>query len=194
LALKCLILKLDGGNSGVGEYMVGWDRVSASTHISAEQYLHMTFEHDAELVRGEIVERSMPDNVHSLIQYLILMRLGTLAAKCSLHPRPELRLKIASDTFRVPDVCVFTSAPTDRVPDKAPLVVIEILSKDDRHVDVMQKLEEFHVWGVPYIWLVDPITKRLFTYSEQGFRSVSSLVLAEYPFQLTPADLFSELV
>jgi len=53
-------------------------RVATKTQITAEQYLRMTFEHDAELVHGDIVERSMPDYVHSRIQALLAFRFGPL--------------------------------------------------------------------------------------------------------------------
>ena len=70
---------------------------------------------------------------------------------------------------------------------------MEILSKDDRHTDLMQKLEEYRTWGVPNIWIVDPATKRLSVYTELGLQNVSSFNLAGYPFQLTQPELFADL-
>ncbi len=154
----------------------------------------MTFEHDAEFVHGEIVERSMPDNIHSTIQLLILLRLGALMKQCPIFPRPELRLKLAEGLYRIPDISVFAGEPPrQNVPECPPHVVVEIISKDDRHFDLMQKLEEYRVWGVPHIWVVDPMTKQFSVHTERGLQKVSSLSLPDYPFQLTPADLFSEL-
>jgi Uma2 family endonuclease len=162
--------------------------------ITAEQYLHMTFEHDAEFVHGEIVERALPDNTHSLIQFLILMAIGRLIRAHPLFPRPELRLRLASDVYRIPDISVFAGdAPKQSVPSAPPLLVIEILSKDDRHHNLMEKLEEYRAWGVPNIWVVDPLSKRLSRYTESGLINVSSLALADYPLELTPAALFSDL-
>ena len=57
----------------------------------------------------------------------------------------------------------------------------------------MEKLEEYRVWGVPNIWVVDPLSKRLSRYSESGLRNISSLALADYPLELTPSVLFSDL-
>jgi Uma2 family endonuclease len=79
------------------------------------------------------------------------------------------------------------------VPDQPPLVVVEILSKDDRHVDLMQKLEEYHNWGVAHIWVIDPSLKRFSMYTGFGLQNVSSLSLSDYPFQLTPTELFADL-
>jgi Uma2 family endonuclease len=174
--------------------MLCFPQMATKAQITAEQYLHMTFEHDAEFVHGEIVERSMPDNVHSLIQFLILMEIGRLIQSHPLFPRPELRLRLEPRVFRIPDISVFGGqAPHESVPSTPPLLVIEILSKDDRHHDLMQKLEEYRVWGVPNIWVVDPLAKRLSVYTESGLRNVSSLALADYPLELTPGVLFSNL-
>jgi Uma2 family endonuclease len=154
--------------------MLCFPQMATKAQITAEQYLHMTFEHDAEFVRGEIVDRPMPDNVHSLMQFLILMELGRLIQSHPLFPRPELRLRLSRDVYRIPDICVFAGdCPKQSVPSTPPLLVIEILSRDDRHHDLMDK--------------------RLSAYSDRGLQNVSSLSLADYPFELTPSVLFSDL-
>jgi Uma2 family endonuclease len=174
--------------------MLCFPQMATTEQITAEQYLHMAFEYDAEFVHGEIVERALPDNVHSLIQFLILMEIGRLIRTHPLFPRPELRLRLEPRVFRIPDISVFGGQPPrESVPSTPPLLVIEILSKDDRHYDLMQKLEEYRVWGVQNIWVVDPLSKRFATYTELGLQYVSSLALADYPFELTPSVLFSDL-
>jgi Uma2 family endonuclease len=136
----------------------------------------------------------MPDNIHSLIQFLILMEIGRLIRTHPLFPRPELRLRLGPRVFRIPDISVFGGQPPqESVPSTPPLLVVEILSQDDRHHNLMQKLEEYRVWGVANIWVVDPLAKRLSHYMESGLHNVSSLGLADYPFELTPAALFSDL-
>lgn len=174
--------------------MLSSRQMATKAEITAEQYLHTTFEYDAEFVRGEIVERAMPDRLHSTIQFRILMAIGRLIQSFALFPYPELRLRLEARLFRVPDVCVFAGqAPKEDVPSEPPLLVVEILSKDDRHHDLMEKLEEYRVWGVQNIWVVDPHGKRFALYTATGLQYVSSLVLAAYPLELTPAALFSDL-
>ena len=169
------------------------EQVATRTQIRAEDYLRMTFEHDAELVHGELVERSMPDLMHSAIQFLILLQFGTLAQGFRIFPRPEIRLMVAPDAYRIADIAVFAGEHPRRIPDTPPLVVIEILSRDDRHLELMEKLEEYRQWGVGHIWVVDPSTKRFAVYSELGLHNISSLALPEYSFQLTPAELFANI-
>jgi Uma2 family endonuclease len=174
--------------------MLCFPQMATKAQITAEQYLHMTFEHDAEYVRGEIVERSMPDLIHGRIQFLIAQALGPCSRSFPLYPCFEVRMRVAPDVYRIPDAAVFADAlPKQNVPSTPPLLVIEILSKDDRYHDVMEKLEEYRVWGVPNIWVVDPLAKRLSLYTDKGPQNVSSLALADYPFELTPSVLFSDL-
>jgi len=174
--------------------MLCFPQMATKAQITAEQYLHTTFEHDAEFVHGEIVERAMPDNVHSLMQFLILMEIGRLIQSHPLFPYPELRLRLDPRVVRIPDISVFGGQPPQEdVPSTPPLIAIEILSKDERHPNLMQKLEEYRVWRVPNIWVVDPLAKRLALYTESGLQYVSSLALADYPFELTPCILFPDL-
>lgn len=173
--------------------MLTSERVSTKTQIRAEDYLRMTFEHDAEFVHGEIVERGMPDEIHSAIQFLILLRFGSLIESYSLYPRPEIRMQVAPEKYRIADVAIFAGSRPKPVPDTPPLIVIEILSKDDRHSELIQKLDEYQQWGIPHLWVIDPMSKRFSLYTELGLQNVSSLSLADYPLQLTPVDLFANL-
>jgi Uma2 family endonuclease len=181
-------------NSGGGAACYASLQMATRAQITADQYLDMTFEYEAEYVRGEVVHRAMPDRLHATIQFRILMAIGRLIQSFALFPYPELRMRLEAGVFRIPDVSLFEGqAPLEDVPSKPPLLVIEILSKDDRHHDLMEKLEEYRVWGVPNIWVVDPHSRRLALYVEAGLRYVSSLDLPGYPFELKPAVLFSDL-
>lgn len=102
-------------------------------------------------------------------------------------------MKLAPDLYRIPDTAVFVTQPKSEVPEQAPLVVIEILFPDDRYHDVVEKLEEYRLWGTPNIWVVDPRAKRFAVYTDWGLQYVSSLALADYPYELTPGVLFSDL-
>src|SRR5579872_1632694 len=130
--------------------------MATKAQITAEQYLHMAFEYEPEFVRGEIVERAMPDYIHGRIAFLIAQALVPVTASHPLYPCFEVRMRVAVDAYRIPDVAVFGEVePKQDVPSTPPLLVIEILSKDDRHHDLMEKLEEYREWGVPNIWVVD---------------------------------------
>jgi Uma2 family endonuclease len=171
-----------------------FQQVATKTQIRAEDYLRMTFEHDAEFVHGDIVERPMPDKTHARIQFLLTFQFGQVAQVQTLYPYTEFRLKVAPDIYRIPDLTVYAgSPPVEEVPSEPPLIVIEIVSKDERYSELTLKLEEYRQWGVPNIWVIDPHTRRFASYNELGLQNVSSLNLTDYSFQLTPAELFSQL-
>jgi Uma2 family endonuclease len=73
------------------------------------------------------------------------------------------------------------------------VVIVEIISPNDRRHYVMEKLEEYRLWGVEHILVIDPRAKRFWIYTERWLRSVSSLALPNCPFELTPSVLFSDL-
>ena len=173
--------------------MLCFPQMATKAEITAEQYLHMTFDHDAEYVRGEIVERSMPTYLHGRIQTVLSAMFDAVRTPHRLFGCSAVRMRVAPDVFRLPDVAAFETPPVRPIPEHPPLVVVEIVSPDDRYYDLMEKLEEYRVWGVPNIWVVDPLSKRLSLYTESGLQNASSLALADYPFELTPAALFSDL-
>jgi len=173
--------------------MLCFPQMATKAQITAEQYLHMTFEHDAEFVRGEIVERTLPDLLHSATQAKVCFQLANLRSRFRLLPCIGIRMKLVEGLYRVADVAVFSNHPVEDYPEQPPLVVVEIISPDDRHHYVMKKLEEYRNWGVQNIWVVDPLSKRFAIYTEMGLQYISSLALADYPFELSPSVLFSDL-
>ncbi len=174
--------------------MLCFPQMATKAQITPEQYLSMTFEYDAEFVRGEVVERAMPDYLHGKIAFLIAEVLAPVTRSHPLYPCFEVRMRLSLDDYRIPDISVFAGEePKQSVPSMPPLLVIEILSKDDRYHDLMEKLEDYRVWGIPNIWVIDPLAKRLSRYTEAGLQNMTSLTLADYPLELTPAVLFADL-
>jgi len=159
--------------------MLCFPQMATKAEITAEQYLHMTFEHDY---------------IHGKIAFRLAQALVPVARSHSRHPCLGVQMRVAPGIYRVPDLAVFAGEePKQTVPSEPPLLVIEILSKDDRHHDLMEKLEEYRVWGVQNIWVVDPLAQRLALYTTSGLQYVSSLSLADFPLELTPSVLFSDL-
>jgi len=104
--------------------------MAAKALVAVEQYLQMSFEGpDCEFVDGEIVERNAGENPHSKAQLRLILLLSGLAAWSPLHIRPELRLRLAPERYRIPDIAVFAGEePAEDVPSTPPLVTIEIVS------------------------------------------------------------------
>jgi Uma2 family endonuclease len=152
--------------------------------ITPERYLSTHFEREPEFVRGELVERSLPTNPHSKIQQRLCVLLDR-AGSC----RPELRLKLAEDLYRIPDVCLYEEDPVVDLPTSPPLLVVEIGSPDDRLHDVERKLEEYRAWGVAHIWFVEPELRKLYIY-ERGLVNVQQLDLPQFNLTIMAPELF----
>jgi Uma2 family endonuclease len=159
--------------------------MATKTLITAEQYLSTHFEREPEFVRGEIVERPLPNNTHSEIQ----QRLSALLDRTGFC-RPELRVRVAQDSYRLPDMAVFDRKPTGEVPDSPPFLIIEIVSPDDRYRDLMHKLQDYRTWGVRNIWVVEPELRTLYVY-DGGLIERQTVELHELGFSIAAADLFN---
>ena len=165
--------------------------MGAKTAVSLEEYVRTSFpDLDKEFRDGAIVERSLPDTLHSRTQILIAVFFETLRKALPVFAYSELRLKLREGLILIPDVCVYwPSRPVSRLPDVPPLVAIEILSPDDRLTAARAKLEEYRAWGVKHVWLVDPYLRRMYT-CDAGLVEVESLKLAELDAELTAGDIF----
>ena len=136
------------------------------------------------------MERSSPDLLHSLTQGLLVAFFAAFRKKLPVFVCLELRLKVRPSLFLILDVCVFHPVePKIAVPDAPPLLAVEILSPDDRHTEVREKLEEYRIWGVPHVWLVDPHLKRMYI-CDPGLKEVPTLCIPELGIEVTPADIF----
>jgi Uma2 family endonuclease len=100
-------------------------------------------------------------------------------------------MKVLPNLDLIPDVAVFHPDAPREVPDSPPLIVMEILSPDDRLTAVREKLEEFRAWGVPHVWLVDPYSKRMYT-CDDGFAEVQALAIPELGVDLTASVVFQD--
>jgi Uma2 family endonuclease len=99
-------------------------------------------------------------------------------------------LKLSENLYLVPDISVFwPDEPAFAFPDHPPLVVIEILSNDDRATAVRAKLDEYRAWGVPHVWQVDPYLRKLYT-CDAGLAEVPTLPIPELDLELRPEHVF----
>jgi Uma2 family endonuclease len=165
--------------------------MEVKTLISEEEYLRMSFPDRApEYVDGELVERSVPDKSHSSIQAELTFVFRTLRQRLPLFPFPELRVPVAPRRYRIVDLAVYAhQEPAEELPKEVPLVVIEIVSPDDRYEDLMKRLEEFRAWGVPHVWLVDPGLRRLSVYRDGGLTAVTAFELGEFGVRIAAEEI-----
>ena len=62
--------------------------------------------------------------------------------------------------FRIPDVCVLAEgAPRENITKTPPCLCIEILSKDDRMSEIIDRIDDYFQMGVPVCWIIDPVKR-----------------------------------
>ena len=159
--------------------------------ITSEQYLAARFEREPELVYGELMERPLPTFPHGDTQLELGSRLRALASAHGLFSGVEVRVRMADDLYLIPDIAVWAGPdPPQAIPVDPPLLVVEIVSRDDRLHDMFRKLAAYQAWGVETIWLVEPELKTFCVYDE-GLRIVRKLTLTQFEFAITPEELFA---
>lgn len=165
--------------------------MSMQTLVSEEEYLRTSFDGpEPDYIDGEIVERSMPVYGHGYVQGESYHLFRMAEQRARLFPCPGLRIKVAPGRHRVVDLAVYADAPpVERVPTAPPLVALEVVSEDDSHRDIMDKLNDYHRMEVPNIWLADPFARRLWVYRGGDLRAVEAFELPEFSFRLTPTDI-----
>jgi Uma2 family endonuclease len=127
--------------------------------VSVEEYLNTSYpDGDREYLDGQIVERNMGTPNHSALQKILVVHLAAFEKQFNLAVRPGCRTRIEETRYRIPDILVMAKPfqQTDRVVLDAPLIVIEILSPDDRMRATLTRFREYEKRGVRYIIQMDP--------------------------------------
>jgi len=76
-----------------------------------------------------------------------------------------------------------------------PFICIEVLSKKDTLLSTQKRIDDYLKFGVPYVWVFDPIDRRVWTYSADGSREVKDGALrTENPaIEVSLSEIFGGL-
>jgi Uma2 family endonuclease len=156
--------------------------------MPVEAYLRLTEKPYCEYRDGVIVPKAIPTKFHSIIQYALLM----LLRGQGVQSLPELTVRISPTRYLVPDVCVAGDFPGP-YPTEPVLLCCEILSPEDRLGAMLAKCEEYHAWGVPFCWVIDPVKRTAWEYhsAAEPVRATAALRAGELSVSLE--ELFSAL-
>jgi Uma2 family endonuclease len=156
--------------------------------VTADQYLHTSFEHDAEFVEGRIVERPVPTWEHASMQGFLIRELWAIGRDLGLFAVPEQRVKVSAEHFRVPDVCVLTEKPGGepgrRIVTQPPYLCVEILSPEDTAIETMAKVREYLNFGVSWVWVIDPVSLSGQVHSRAGLANIEDHIFSTDRFRV----------
>ena len=166
---------------------------TTSTQIAIETYLKTSYHPDCDYVDGEIEERNLGEFDHATLQMAIAAMFYTRRKEWNVHVLPQQRVRVAARRVRIPDVCLVSrELPVEQVITHPPLVVIEVLSPDDRVRRYNERLEDYGAMGVLNIWVIDPETKEGFDWVA-GWQGRTRFEAAGTPIYLDLAELFAEI-
>jgi Uma2 family endonuclease len=170
--------------------------MGSATLVSVAEYLTTAYSPDRDYIDGEVVERNFGERDHSSIQGAILASLFIRRREWGIHVYPELRVQAKASRFRIPDVCAVKGAkPDEQILTRPPFLCIEILSKDDRMSQMQERISDYLQMGVPYVWLVDPRSRRAWIYTSDAIGEVKDGVLRtrQPDIEVPLAEIFAEL-
>jgi Uma2 family endonuclease len=142
--------------------------------ITAAEFAAMTLDGRFELVRGELVEMNQPNVRHGIVCGTVSRLLGNWADAnnggiVASHDSGVLTER-DPDTVRGPDVFFVRR---DRWPggealdtslEIAPDLAVEVISPSNRWPQVVAKIGEYLQIGVPEVWAIEPLSRRVHVY------------------------------
>ncbi|HEY7334530.1 MAG TPA: Uma2 family endonuclease [Bryobacteraceae bacterium] len=166
------------------------------TLISAEEYLHTSYRPDCDYVDGEVLERNFGERSHSVTQFEVAFFFRTHRDDWKTHAFIEQRVQVNPTRFRIPDICVYLGGePQEQVFRTPPFLCIEILSPEDRMDRIQDRIDDYLTFDVPYVWVVNPRSRRAWIYTKDEIREVKDgLLRTENPALTIPlAEIFAAL-
>src|SRR2546421_565260 len=150
------------------------------TLVSVEEYLRTSYRPDCDFVEGRVLERNVGEKGHGKLQRALIIYMSRYK-QAGLEVWPEQRVQVKADRFRIPDVCVTEGEPDEEIFTKPPLICIEILSSEDSLRRIYPRVRDFLLFGVPYMWVLNPRTREAHIASLTGYTLLSSGVLRTNP-------------
>jgi Uma2 family endonuclease len=162
--------------------------MSSTTLVPVEEYLRYSEKPNCEYREGVLYPKPMPTTFHGLLEFMLVVMLR----KLGLQAAPEVTVKLSPTKYLVPDV-IAARVLQSPYPADPVLLCCEILSPEDRLGTMLAKCEEYHAWGVPFCWVIDPVKRTAWEYhsAAEPVRVTSTLRADEFSVSLE--ELFSAL-
>lgn len=148
------------------------------TLVPVQEYLQTSYRPDCDFLEGKLLERNVGEWEHSRLQMLLSRYLSFREAQWAILVVPEQRVQVRANRFRIPDITVITGTPpTNGIITQPPLLCIEILSPSDRIGEMQDRIDDYLMFGVPCVWLIDPRTRRAYIHTATGVTDVRDGIL-----------------
>lgn len=166
----------------------------ATTQVSLDEYLRTDYEPDCDYVEGELEERNVGEKEHSIVQAFFIKWLAKFEEQWRLEACPEIRLRVSPTRVRIADIAILPlNAPFEAVLTRPPVVIIEVVSPEDRVSRYQQRLDDYRAMGVGNVWVIDPMRHKAFDCSQGGWQPVDKLLIADPPVEISLDSLWKKL-
>ena len=160
--------------------------------ITVREYLATSYRPDCDYVDGLVVDRNVGERDHSALMCAVMIYLHERRKDWRVKVLPSLKIHTASTRFRIADICVLRDdAPDEQIPTTAPLMCIEVLGSRDTLSAMQTRVEDFLRMGVPYVFILDPRTRKAWRASNAGLLDISEL-RTQNPEMVVPLDALYE--
>ena len=157
----------------------------ATTKTSLEEYLGTSYRPDVEYIDGELQERNVGEIEHAKMILAVLMWFVGHRQEWQIQILPDVRVQATPERFRIPDVCVCAASSSDtRIVTTPPLVVVEVLSPEDRIANYQQRIADYLGMGVRGVWVIDPETRNGWDCSSGSWIETTNFRLPDSPIYL----------
>jgi Uma2 family endonuclease len=143
--------------------------------LTAADLLAMGPDFHGELVRGRLIEMAPASWGHGKRGAKALRVIGNFVAKARqgevFTAETGFALESDPDTIRAPDVAFVRAARIPTHGDEtgffkgAPDLAVEVLSPNDRHGEVIEKIHSFLRAGAVEVWVIDPAQRAITIHS-----------------------------
>ncbi len=162
--------------------------------VSTEEYLHTSYEPDAEYLDGTLEERHVGEYDHNRVQYLLVNWFERNGRRWGVRSVQEQRTRLTPTRYRIPDVSVFPrSYAIEQIFTRPQLIAIEVLSPEDREQRVQARLQDFLAFGVENVWVIDPKARKGWNCSTGTWLTQDRFTVPGTAVYLALAELFAEL-
>ncbi|MCS6954328.1 MAG: Uma2 family endonuclease [Bryobacteraceae bacterium] len=145
--------------------------MSSATVIGVEEYLRKAYRPDCDYLEGVLLERHVGERDHSRVQASLTVYLGNREKEWGVWVFTQQRIQVKPERFRVPDLCVVAGPmPEGPALTEPPLVCIEILSREDTMTEMQERIDDYLAFGVRYVWLIDPRTRKGWICTSDGIK------------------------
>ena len=149
-----------------------------ATVVPLSEYLATSYRPDCEYLDGELLERNVGEWDHSRLQSLLSRYLGNLEKQWGILVVLAQRVQVKATRFRVPDISILAGLPpAGPILVEPPFLCIEILSPSDRMMEMQERIDDYLNFGVRYVWLLHPRTRRAFVYTLDTVQEVKDGML-----------------